>query len=146
MIGFSLSQNRFIDEINLKNSQEIRDKIYGVDEDQNGNLIFAAGNSLYQYNDQDKGVSDLFGDKDRIHRVFHSLYCNSKGEIWAGTTKGLVRIDRSESSINVREVNKLGEVGGSEFRHGSVQLASNGLLYMGNNNGLTVFNPEGDCI
>lgn len=142
LICFSINENKFIDQISFSDYIGVRGNVFSVVENNSGQLIFCTNDGLYEYDPSTKGVSNYMENSNHHKRLFQSLYCNSKNQIWAGTSNGLIRIDKNDSTTNILEVNYLGEVGGSEFRHGAILFSSNDLLYLGSNNGFTVFNPD----
>ncbi|MEC3907207.1 ATP-binding protein [Tamlana sp. 2201CG12-4] len=143
MSCYSVKDNKVIKEIRNNNIKiPIGNVIYTMIEDKNGNILFGTNRGgLFEYNILNDKVSEFTLLKKESPKIVFSLFYNNKNQIWAGTNEGLIRIDRDSSNASVSYYNSLGEIGGNEY-HRTVLKSLDGRLYMGNNNGMVVFDPE----
>ena len=65
---------------------------------------------------------------------------DESGILWVSTTRGIVRIDSETAKIHDYLFDRQ-RIMGSQFSYGASLLARNGMIYMGNTNGLVVFSP-----
>lgn len=68
-----------------------------------------------------------------------SVVEDKNGHIWAGTSNGLVRIDRDTFTIKV--LRKSDGLAGNTHHRFAALAASDGLLYIGSTEGISVFDP-----
>ncbi|MFD2202187.1 ATP-binding protein [Shivajiella indica] len=99
-------------------------------------LLFATETGLKSYN---SGRMDFFHiGGEIIQRPVFGLLKDSSGIIWAGTDKGVYKIDQG----NNRQYDVSSGLSGSETNRAALLEAENGNIFIGTSKGLSVFNPR----
>ncbi|MCT4648520.1 MAG: ATP-binding protein [Carboxylicivirga sp.] len=142
LLCYSLKNKQFKAPILLSEYNGIGDGVLSIAQSDDGLPVFSTIKGLFEYNPITKELTPILSEKAMNNKICHTLFSHKKNQIWAGTSMGLVRVDRSDSVSTPIYFDNYGKVGGSEFRFGGIQHAQNGLLYIGNNNGFTAFNPD----
>jgi PAS domain S-box-containing protein len=75
-----------------------------------------------------------------IQRPVYALLKDSKGNIWAGTDKGVYKYDGQ----TIRNLDEKSGLSGSEINRGAFKEGSDGRIYIGTQRGLSIYDPEED--
>lgn len=141
LICYSLDQNKFIHQIRLNENTRTTGSIKGFAENKEGNIFFSTENGLYKIDPKSLETSQYLSSNELKNRTLNSIYINSKNQIWAGTNNGIILIDKNDGNNDIIQFNSFGELGGSEFGR-AVISKSDGLIFLGSNDGLIAFNPD----
>ncbi len=95
----------------------------------------AAGKDSLQYFSKKEGLSS---------EIIYSLAFDSKGQLWAGTGKGINRIQYTGNAIRVRTYGKTDGVLGIEANQNAILVEPNGNIWFGTTKGLCRYNPESE--
>ncbi|MFK7775358.1 MAG: two-component regulator propeller domain-containing protein [Saprospiraceae bacterium] len=107
-------------------------------EEVNGILYIGSSNGLGGYNLREKTFTNY--SKDHKKYSIQSLEKTSDGNLWAGTTDGIIFFNTLTHAFNQYE--KEDGLGDIIFQTGSSHRDKNGVLYFGSRQGITRFNPQ----
>lgn len=106
--------------------------------DSNGNVwIATADNGLYLYKVKTRQIEKIEG---LFCNDIYSITQDSEGKIWAGTSRGLYKVDtKTFKSVGLY---KYDGIGGNQFNEGAALTLYDNTLIFGGTHGLTMFNPK----
>ena len=110
----------------------------GILEEVNGILYLGSSNGLSGYDLKEKTFTNY--SKEYKKHSIQSLEKASDGNLWAGTTDGIIFFNTQTHSFNQYE--KEDGLGDIIFQTGSSHRDQNGILYFGSRQGITRFNPQ----
>ncbi|GAB2665700.1 hypothetical protein GCM10027036_19040 [Flavihumibacter cheonanensis] len=104
-------------------------------------LLVGTNNGLLVYDDKkNKIVRQVFFRPADQSSVCHAIQTDSDGTIWVSSNQGLVRLNADFSVM--QEYNRGNGLSFSEFNPGCSMADSDGRLYFGGMDGITVFYPR----
>lgn len=113
---------------------------FSICELKNGNITIGTENGLYLYDRQAKKV-DLFPNSESLsNKQINYIVQSNDGDIWCSTTMGIWQYD-SESKTFIGHISGNG-LTCKEYLYGVGMHSDDDMIYFGNNDGLTVFNPR----
>ena len=114
--------------------------IYCIYEDSDGTVWVGADDGLYRY-DGSSDVFSRFSDKSSPAEIedINSITEDDQKNLWLGTTKAIIRINRARTETNYYGKNY--NVNGNELSYGAYK-GKNGQLYFGTTTGYYTFHPE----
>ena len=107
-------------------------------EEINDILYIGSNSGLSGYNIKEKTFTNY--SKANNKHSFQSLEKTDNGNIWGGTTEGIVFFNTDTHTFNQYE--KGDGLGDIVFQTGSSHRDKNGVLYFGSRRGITRFNPQ----
>ncbi len=109
--------------------------------DQAGNIYIATfGKGLSQFSPERELIAFQDIRKGFPSNAVNTLYCDFKGDMWAGTRKGLVHFQAVDGKINLNQYKVYNEQNGlSDACIRSIEEDNYGNLWMGTNSGLSNF-------
>ncbi len=110
----------------------------GIIEEVNGILYIGSSGGLSGYDLKEKTFINY--SKDRNKYSIQSLEKAHDGNLWIGTTDGIIFFNTLTHSFNQYE--KEDGLGDVIFQSGSSHRDKNGVLYFGSRRGITRFNPQ----
>ncbi|WP_169435097.1 two-component regulator propeller domain-containing protein [Neolewinella persica] len=100
-----------------------------------------SGAGLLRYDVATQQITSLTVEDGLPVNVVQSLLSDAKGHIWAGTSRGLARVEMSESDTLVRVFTKAEGLLSTEFNYGSAVRLRDGEMLFGGLEGVSMFNP-----
>ena len=105
-----------------------------------GNMAIGTEHGLYLYDRKTRTTSPFPGSEQLNDKTVNYIVQSSDGDIWCSTSMGIWQYDASEKQfighVNGNGLNK------KEYLYGVGMHTDNDVVYFGNNDGLTVFNPK----
>jgi ligand-binding sensor domain-containing protein/serine phosphatase RsbU (regulator of sigma subunit) len=113
-------------------------------EDKQGNFWFATNKGIYRYNGKSfKNIDDKTG---LISNTIYSILITREGLMWLGTQDGIQRIDVNVFNSTGKWVTRSYSKGegfiGVECNSNAICEASDGRIWFGTVNGVTIFDPK----
>ncbi|WP_242205413.1 hybrid sensor histidine kinase/response regulator transcription factor [Aestuariivivens insulae] len=116
--------------------------INNIVENNQGLLILATnGEGLVFYNPSNKQVNKLTINEGMPSDIVQSVLIASDSNLWASTTKGLVKIKLTEKDTIINVFDEKDGLASTEFNYGSYRKINDSLFAFGGTNGVTFFNP-----
>lgn len=103
-------------------------------------MLFGTDVGVDVYDPQTKEFTAFTVRQGMPSNYVMALQADASGNIWAGTDKGLVRIDAHGGQVRQYDVND--GLPSNQFWNHAAYRAFDGTLYFGSTNGLTSFRPE----
>ncbi|GAA0858569.1 hypothetical protein GCM10009114_28660 [Aliiglaciecola litoralis] len=100
-----------------------------------GMLWIAAENGLLSY----EPIKQASRKYDSINHFVTSVEGDQLGFLWLGTRNGLIRFNPATEKVQLFD--KFDGLAGNHFNRNSHLLSSDGIMYFGGTDGLSVFNP-----
>jgi len=103
-------------------------------------LIVGANDGIYVF-DYEFNQLDFYGENIKLNSfLFYTIERDQNGNIWSGTNKGLLYVDRNTKNFIVYDNQTI--VGQLDFNYESSYLADDGTLYFGGVSRLVKFHPD----
>jgi ligand-binding sensor domain-containing protein/signal transduction histidine kinase len=114
--------------------------ILTIYEDKKQNLWFGADSGLLKYEIESDKLT-IYSEVDGLpNNVVYGILEDELGFLWISTNKGISRFDSEK--IIFKNFNKKDGLQGDEFNVGASLKDSNGNMYFGGTEGMTVFDPN----
>ena len=105
-----------------------------------GNIVVGTERGLYLYDRKERRTRLFPGSEALSNKVVSYIVQSNDGDIWCSTSMGLWQYYTARKQfighVNGNGLNK------KEYLYGVGMHADNDIIYFGNNDGLTVFNPS----
>jgi signal transduction histidine kinase/streptogramin lyase len=98
------------------------------------------GNGLCRLNKTDNTFKRFTKKEGFTGDVIYGILEDKNGFFWISTTDGLVRFDQVEERV-LRVYNEADGLQSNEYSEGGYFLSSDGIMYFGGSNGMSLFNP-----
>ncbi|MEP1033449.1 two-component regulator propeller domain-containing protein [Ekhidna sp.] len=109
-------------------------------EDHQKNIWFGTHNGIIKYNPEN-GEAMMLTEQDGLpNNLVYGLLQDNQNMVWASTNYGLSMID--PATLSFKNFTKSDGIQGNEFNAGAFTKDSDGLLYFGGTEGLSVFDPK----
>ena len=114
--------------------------IYECSDEIGEKLWLATNNGLVHYDVKTKTLKRYI-EKDGIcNSLIYGMQEDNNGDIWLSTSNGMAKFNRK--TMKFKNYHKNDGLQSNAFRFGASYKDSEGLIYFGGVNGLTVFNPD----
>ncbi len=114
--------------------------IHKCDDEGDNKFWLGTGNGLIHLNKK-TGEFTRYLEKDGVcNSTILSIIEDDNGYLWLSTDNGLSKLDRK--TMKFKNYDKTDGLGNCAFRFGAYHKDSDGIIYYGTTNGLTMFNPD----
>ncbi len=114
-------------------------RVYSILEGDDGEMWIGTGDGLIKFNPSTGETTSYTEHNGLTSNVISGLVEDSGKQLWISTSYGLCRLD--EESGHITKYYSYDGLQENEFRYGSAYKDSEGRMYFGGINGITVINP-----
>lgn len=142
LIRYDRENNRFIlFKHNPKDPNSISsDGVQSIYEDRSGNLWLGTKGGLNKF-DAKRDKFHNYTVKDGLpNNVIHAIVEDNDNKLWLSTNQGISKFNPTTEKFRNYDIND--GLLGDKFNKGASFINSNGFIYFGGVNGLTVFHPD----
>ncbi|MFO7613492.1 MAG: hypothetical protein R6W71_02530, partial [Bacteroidales bacterium] len=124
------------------------DRIYCLSPDNAGSLLIGTGGQQMYVNrylpDQDQFIAFSLhpGNHHLTHHAVLSVYEDSMGDLWAGTTDGLYEFDPTEDTFRLIPYMPKEQISGVSFSVNLIKEDIDGILFLGSSYGFLTYDKE----
>lgn len=115
-------------------------QVYCIFEDHAQQVWIGTSSGLSRYNEQKNNFRNFSPQNGLSGYEIYGITEDSKGRLWLSTDNGVTEFDTQNGSS--RSFDIADGLQGNQFNPGAVFRSSNGQIYFGGPNGLTIFNPD----